>query len=269
MKMGFKRLEFNKTQKVKEEGSVISGKKDAIFLRNKYQTEIDNSWIALVNMIHYCEEESKKVRNAYNEAQEKKQNIEAENEERIKLYESLQNLLTKETDFETKLWETTNKNKKADNITIKQKFSDSDVDEMKFDGMRDYLKQYPEYASKSSFRKILTNIEDKEKEIKKSKKDYNKAVSQYNYYLSFMPKHLLKAEDKVNAYEEILQEGQDKLANSRFKKGVFYKMASEETKAKVCIDTIKHRIEQQKNTLKLLQEDYGNIEKKQLTELSF
>jgi hypothetical protein len=55
--VGFNRIEFNKTKQVKS-GSLLSsltGKNDLIFLRNKWQTELDNSWAALMNMAHYLE----------------------------------------------------------------------------------------------------------------------------------------------------------------------------------------------------------------------
>jgi hypothetical protein len=267
-KMGFKHAGFNQTEKHEEKG-VLTGKKDALFLRNKYQTELDNSHSAAINMIHYIEDKSSEMKSQCNYTLGLKKDKEAHEEERSKLYDSLGNLLTKETDFEDKMWKTTQKGRKVKSITVKQKFKDSDIDEMRYDSMMNYLKQYPEYASKSSFRKITEKIEDKEREIRQSKQKYNDAVSKYNFLLSELPKDIKKAEDKVKVYHEVYEEGENKLKDTRYRKSVFYKMASEETKSKVRLDTLRHRIEQFSNTLDLLKEGVAKASKQSFVEMEY
>jgi len=53
----FKHIDFYTTNQVESGGFIgrLTGKNDLIFLRNKWQTEIDNSWAALMNMAHYLE----------------------------------------------------------------------------------------------------------------------------------------------------------------------------------------------------------------------
>ena len=53
--MTFKRVEFNTTKQIPEKG-MISGRRNTLFLRNKYQTELDNANAAVVHMVHYCED---------------------------------------------------------------------------------------------------------------------------------------------------------------------------------------------------------------------
>jgi hypothetical protein len=268
--MGFERIPFNTTKTIQPKGSnLLTGRPDAIFLRNKYQKELDNAWASVVNMVHYVEEESQKLRDAYSRAQGLKQDIKAHEAERSDLYESLGNLLTKETNFEDKMWQTTQKGRKVKSVTVKQNIKESDVDEMRFDSMMDYIKQYPEYSSKSSFKKILDKIDQKEGEIRQAKKMYNDAVSKYNYYLSFFEKHIQKAEDKFVAYDNLLKEGKDKLDNCRYRKSMFYKMASEEVKAEVNLDIINHRVDQFKNTLEILKGEFVQNQRKTFVEMEY
>jgi len=266
--MAFKHAEFNQTQKHEPKG-VLTGKKDAIFLRNRYQTELDNANSAVVNMVHYVEEQNSELKSQYNYALGLKRDVGAHEEERSKLYDSLGNILTKETNFEDKMWQTTQKGRKVKSVTIKQKFKDSDVDEMRYDSMMDYLKQYPEYASKSSFKKILEKIEEKEREIRHSKQKYNDAVSKYNYLLSDFHKYIQKAEDKIKAYNSIYTEGNKKLGATRYKKSVFYKFASEETKAKVELDTLTHRMDQFRNTLDIIKKEHSANHEKTFKEMEY
>jgi len=266
--MAFKHVRMDTTMHHKPEG-VITGKRDAIFLRNKYQTQLDNRNAAVVNMVKYIQEKNSDLKSQYNYALGLKKDVDAHEEERSKLYDSLGNLLTKETNFEDKMWQTTQKGRKVKSVTIKQKFKDSDVEEMRYDSMMDYLKQYPEYASKSSFRKILDKIEEKEREIRHSKQKYNDGVSKYNYLLSDFRVHIQKAEDKIRAYNKVYEEGKHKLENTRYRKGLFYKLASEETRAKVELDTLTHNIDQFKNTLEIIKKEHSKNEAKTFNEMEY
>ena len=268
--MAFKHMEFNRTEQVPIRGSnLLSGRPDAIYLRNKYQTELDNACAAFVNMTHYVEDENQKLKDAYTYAQGKKQDIKAHEKERADLFDSLGNLLTKETDFEDRMWKTTQKGKKIKSLTVKQNIKESDVDEMRFDSMMDFLKQYPEYASKSSFKKVLDKIDQKEGEIRHAKKIYNDAVSKYNYFLSFFEKHIQKCEDKLEAYNFVLKEGTEKLDQCRFKKSIAYRFASEKEKAEVSLDTLNHRVDQFKNTLKIMKGELAQNQRKTFTEMEY
>lgn len=267
--MPYERVPFNTTKLVKSKGSILTGSNDAIFLRNKYQPELDNAHAAIVNMVHYVEEKTSDAKKVYHQAKGLKQNIGAHLAERSDLYETLGNLLNKETHFEFDMWRTTQENKKVTKVNIKQKFSDSDVDEMKFDSMLEYLKQYPTYASKSAFKEILDKINNKEQEIRKEKEHYNSTVSDYNYEISVLDKEIVKAEDKFSAYDRVLQEGTKKLDNCRYCKSFFYRLASEKKKAEVNLDTITHRTEQFRNTLNLLKGQYEQYKGDMLVELNY
>jgi len=267
--MSFRKVPFNTTKQVPEKGSIITGKKDVIFLRNKYQTELDNAHTSIVNMVHWLEDSNSTLKETYNDAQMLKKNIEAHEQERANLYENLENLLKKETDFESKMWKDTQKGKKIKSITIKQKFNDSDIDEMKYDSMLEYLKQYPEYASKTSFKKIIEKIEEKERELRKEKQQYNQYTSKYNYLLSLFEKDIQKADDKFVVYDKIISEGKNKINETRYVKSIFYKVASEKTKTETNIDTLHHRIEQFRNTLNIIKSEHSENKRKKFVEMEY
>lgn len=267
--MKYGRVPFNTTKQIPEKGNIISGRKDAIFLRNKYQTELDNAHASIVNMVHRIEESNARLKEQYNYAQSVKRNIEAHEEERNSLYETLENLLKRETDFESKMWKDTQKGRKVKSVTIKQKFNESDIDEMKYDSMLEYLKQYPEYASKASFRKIIDKIEEKEREIRREKQQYNQSVSKYNYFLSLFEKDIQKSEDKFAAYDKILSEAKKKIGETRYIKSVFYKFASEKTKAEVNVDMLHHRVEQFKNTLNIIKSELSENKRRKFVEMNY
>lgn len=78
--MGFKRLPHNTTKMVKDEDGLwgkITGRRDVVYLRNKYQTELDNAYADLINMVHFIEEDLQKLRGAYDNSQRLKKSVEA------------------------------------------------------------------------------------------------------------------------------------------------------------------------------------------------
>jgi len=266
--MGFQRAPHNSTEQYEEKG-VLSGKRDAIYLRNKYQTELDNSHAAFINMVHFIEEENTELENVYNTAMAFKEDIKAHETERINAYTALGNKLTKETDFEKWMWDKTQKGKKVKTIKIKQNIRDSDVEEMKYDSMLDYLKQYPTISSKSSFTELTEKINKVETDLREEKKKYNHAVAKANSFLPNYKVWFAKADDKLGAYNKILEEGTKKLAEARYNKGIFKKLASQREKEQTELNTLQHRMEQFSKTLEILKEKHKKYAPKQFEELKY
>lgn len=273
--MAFKQAEFNKTEQTTEKG-ILTGRRNAAFLRNRYQTELDNSNAAVVDMVHYCEDKNRELKEAFNKAQGIKASISAHEKERENAYDALNNLLNKEKDFEafmhketTGMYKEVSKNQSAKNIKIRQRMVSSD-NEMKFASMMRYIDKYPEYQTKSSFKKILDKIEEKEREIRDCKIFYNKAVSRYHELLQAFKVYIQKAKDKIKMYHQLLEEGQNKIGETRYVKGVVYKyLTSERKKQEVTLDTLKHRIPQFENTLKIIEEELSQYEGRKFVELDY
>ena len=177
-------------------------------------------------------------------------------------------MLNKETNFEEKMWGKTQAGRKVKSITLKQKFNDSDIDEMKFDSMMDYIKQYPDYASKSTFRKILDKIEEKEREIRKETEYYNRSIADYNFKLSAFEVLITKADDKFQAYDAIKKEGEKRLSELRYNTSFLNIFRSEQKKAEANLDLLSHRVDQFKNTLSIIKAEHSETSRKKFTEIS-
>ncbi|MBT6774908.1 hypothetical protein HOA91_06075 [Candidatus Woesearchaeota archaeon] len=247
----------------------LSGRDNAIFLKNRYQQELDATWTAIINMVHWLERRNSELKKQYSKVPKLKKDIEAHEEERAKAYTNLGNVLKKETDFEEKMWDKTLKGRKVKSITVKQKFKDSDIDEMRYDSMMDYLKSYPEYASKSTFKRVLDKIDKVESEIRDIKKKYNEAVSEYNANLYEFEITIKKVDDKFGAYDHLKKEAEEKLYRTRYNKGFLSKLRSEQKKAEANIDIISHRTEQFRNTLNIIKSEHSGTQRTQFKEVEY
>jgi len=247
----------------------ITGRTDAVNFKNKYQKELDNTWDGIVTFIHKLEELNRQLKYLYAKIPAAKKNIDAHEEEKDELFTSLHNLLKKETDFEERMWKTTQKNRNIRSINIKQKFTESDVEQITNDSMLDYLKQYPEYASKSSFKQNLEKINEKEKEIRIEKEKYGELVSDYNSMLNTFETLIKKAEDKFDAYYKIKKEGETRLVNLRYNKSALNALRTETDKEEVKLDLLNHRPDQFKNTLEIIKSEFANAQRKSFVEMPY
>jgi hypothetical protein len=250
-------MQYDQTPQVHGNGlrGLVTGRNDAVFLRNRYQTELDNTNITIVKSIARLEDASRELKAAYNQAQKLKNDVIKHENERRALYSSLENLLNKETDFEEGMWDKTTKRNKVKTINIRQKINESDVEEMHFDSMMDYLKQYPEYGSKTAFKQTRDKIENKEREIRETGEKYNEAVSEYNHQFSIMEIEVQKTNDNISTYYHLLEDGKKRLSESRYVCGIFHSLASEKAKQEVSLDVLRHRVDRAKNTIGIIKSD--------------
>lgn len=228
----------------------ITGKQDAIAIKEEYQKALDYAYEKVKSNVKHLYEMNHKLKYAKADAKKFKDNMVADEEEKAKLYESLGNLLNKETDFEKTMMGVSQKGKKATTIKIKNK----DVDDVNV-AMRDYLDKYPEYASKSSFKRILDRISEIEAGIKETKKKYNEQVSIIFRELEYFPRVIMEAEDKINVFRTQLKEGTEKLKSMRYLKSMFYKLSAEKEKIKVNIHTLYYRIDEFEKTIQQLKKE--------------
>ncbi len=273
-KMEFKHAEFNTTEQIEEKG-IISGRKNTIFLRNKYQTELDNANAAVVDMVHYCQRRSEELKESFNKAQGIRASIKPHEKERENAYTSLGNLLNREKGFEAFMHKETSgmyknvfSNRPAKSIKIKQKINNSD-NEMIFASMVKYIKKYPEYQTKSSFKRIYDKILEQEKEIREIEVASKKAVSAYHNCLTPFEINVQKANDKIKMYHQLLEEGQRKIDETRYKRGIFYKLTSERKRNEANLDIIKHRMSQFENTLKIIEDELSQYEGIKFKEMEY
>ncbi len=247
----------------------ITGKKDAIAIKEEYQKALDYVHRQIEKKIKWLYRMNHKLKDNLALVQKYKKDIVADEEEKLQLYATLNNLLVKETNFEKEMLRTFQKGKKNTKVTIKTKIKDSEVDDFRINAVQEYLDKYPEYASKSTFKKILDKITEIEKGIKNTKKKYNSAVSKVLKELAYWPRNLMEAEDLVKRFKNQLKEAKEKLSKMRYLKSIAYKLASEKEKMKVNIHTLYYRIEEMENTINQFKREVAKARKQDLEEMDY
>jgi hypothetical protein len=239
----------------------LTGKKDAIFIKEEYQKALDHVHEEVKSKVKWLQGMNHKLKDNQAAIQKYKQHIKADEEEREELYRSLTNLLMTELEHEGKMFKELKKRSSKTKTIIKPKIKDSDVEEFKINSSEEFQNNYPKYASKSSFKNILCNISEIENGIKQTKKKYNRAVSEVMRELSYWPKNIMQAEDLIKRFKEQLKEAKHKLTNMRYLNSIFYKLSSEKEKQKVNLHTLYYRMEELENTVKKLKEEVTSAEK--------
>lgn len=247
----------------------ITGKKDAIAIKEEYQNALDHTHEQVNKKVKWLYGMNHKLKDNLALVQKYKKDIVADEDEKLELYATLNNLLVKETNFEKEMPKESKKGKKNAKVTIKPKIKDSDVDNFRINAVQEYLEKYPEYASKSSFKKILDKIAETEKGIKDTKKKYNKAISEVLRELAYWPRNLMEAEDLVKRFKEQLKEAKEKLNKMRYLKSIAYRLASERAKMKVNIHTLYYRIEEKENTIKQFKSEVVKAKRQDLEEMDY
>jgi len=245
----------------------ITGKKDAISIKEEYQKALDYSHEKISNKVSFLYKMNHKLKENLALVQQYKKDIISHEEERKSLYRNLEELLNKEKVHEKDMWSVTKENEKDSNVVIKQKFNDSDIDEVKFNSIRENIKQYPEYHT--MFKKNLEIIDKKESDIRYKKERYNHAISAVLKELSYFPRNIIEAEGLVKRFKAQLKEGQEKLNSMRYLKSFLYKLASETEKIKVNIHTLYYRVEEMEDTIQKLKEESEKARKQNLEEMDY
>ena len=253
--MSFKEAEFNTTKQIKG-GNLITGSRDAVFLRNRFQTEVDNANAAFVNMIHHVEDDERfKITRFIHQAEKLEKDILAHTDERKRLYDSLDELLKKELGQEYIMF---NLNPQGVNIKATELGTSVHIGGLGSTGIVNtaplkYLEKYPELQAKASFATILHKIE--EKEIRIAVQNFNQEVAIFKSTLPSLETDLKKCEDKQKAYFKLLEEWNEKRKLARYFNSFWFKILPEDKKASLIPDTITHRIEQFTNTLNIFQSE--------------
>jgi hypothetical protein len=254
--MPFKQASFNITPQVKG-GSRITGSRDAVFLRNKYQTELDNAHSSLVNMVHHIEDnERQKIIDYLYTSESLERDIKSHISEKAHLYAELRDTLDKELDFQK--WMRSRTEKMASATTKNLRTDVQRVDnssEISIEAVTDFLKVNPEHASTPGLISLTESIKEKEKEIRLKEESFHQAVAGFNHEIPFLESDLLKCDDKLIIYQSLLKEWGEKRKAYRYFSSLLFSILPEDKKAELLPDTIKHRVTQFTNTLELFKKE--------------
>jgi len=257
----FKRIDFNTTNQVEYGGFIarLTGKNDLIFLRNKWQTEIDNPWAALMNMAHYLETCEDYVHTIlrFNDLARFRGEIHDANVKRAKLYENVFKYIQQDQAYSERMWRihqemykskspvSGNYSRSLDNISI----------------TREEVKKYVEMYPRIEIRNDIQLIKDMEAEADRKKSKYRQDISLLRSYFEQFKLELIKCESKYDAYNKILETGTSELFSCKFKSSLFYSILPEQQKNDLRIDVLKHRVDQVERTIAHYREIKAKVEK--------
>ena len=247
----------------------ITGKKDALFLKKRYQERLDEQHGLLKRKLDWLRMMNHKLKDALKEMQRLGADIEADEEERKKLYFSLNELLDKEMKHEGGMFEKYVPAIENNSFSQHQRFKDSDIEEAIFGNVMSFLDKYPEYRTRESFKNLINQIEKVEAGIKATKKQMNSAVADALNEIAYFPRNFIEYRDLDKKYYEILGEGTERIENCRYVKGRLFQMLTEEDKKNILIDTLNHDPDHFKNTVdrleievKKAESDIANLKRK-------
>lgn len=245
----FAHIKFDTTKQIETGGflSRLTGKNDLIFLRNRWQTEIDNAWAALMNMAHYLEtcDDSVETIIRFNSLAKLRGEIQDANVKRERMYANVFKYIQKDQEYSERMWKihqdmykssptnTGNYSKSRHNINITH------------GEIKKYVSVYPQIEIKND----IQMIKDLENSIAKKKSEYRENVAILRDYFEQFKLELIKCESKYTTYNKLLDEGKSQLGGNRFEGSIFYNIMTAEQKQELKIDTIKHRVDQVEQTL--------------------
>ena len=241
---------------------------DPVYWKKTIQTEPDTRWATFDTTTEKLTTEFEKFNRQAMEITEEENNMEAYKSEWAESLTSLGNILNKNTNHEKQMWDTTQRNKNTKGLKIKQKFKDSDVDEIKFNNMMEYIKQYPELQSQRTIEKLVESVKEKRNEIVSASKTYGQAKKEVNVYLNIAKNKLQEAEDELISFEKMKKEGETKV-NDAQDKGLKNKLLNwnktEAEKQSTRLDMFKYdrKIDVSKNQLKLIEQRIKKYEERE------
>ncbi len=238
---------------------------DPVYWKKTIQTELDKRWAAYDTTADKLKEGFEKFNRQAMEITEEEHNVDTYNQEWAESLTSLGNLLNKNTSHEKQMWDTTQKNRNVKGLKIKQKFKDSDVDEIRFNNMMEYIKQYPELQAQKTVDKLVENVKSKRDDIVSTSKTYRQAIKEANVYLNIAKNKLQESEDELAAFESMKKEGEQKV-NEAQDKGLINKIlnktktAAEKQSTRLVFYEYDRKIDVSKNQLKLIKERIKDYE---------
>lgn len=247
--MTFKHIPSNTTKYVEMSGIFgrFSGKNDLIYLRNKWQRELDNAWAALMNMTHYLEENDayKQTVIRSNDIARYRGSVDDKKKEKDSLYKEVFKCIEKDQAYEERMWKIHQEMYKTSSHAsqnVSRSFKNINVTK---EEIKRYVTRYPTTQTSND----LQMIKDTEKRLKDSRADYRHNLALLRDYFEQFKLELGKLESKYKAYIDIKEEGTRQLEACSYKNTVFYRMSTMEFKQSMCLNTLQHRVNQVETTI--------------------
>jgi CBS domain-containing protein len=241
--------------------------RDPDFWKELFQKELDTRWHIFDANLENLNIQWENFKKIHMEVAETESGLRAYEREWDKSLTSLGNLLNKNAVHEKMMWDTTQKNRKVKGLKVNQKFRDSDVDEIRFNNMIDYIKQYPELQAQRTIDRSVDNVRDKRSEVLSAQKAYDGKIKETNTYLNTAKSKLQKVEHQLDSFETIKTEGEKKIKEEQsklsFKIRSALMTAAEKESLKLFLFEFDRKIEESRDQLKLMRDDLKEYEKRE------
>ncbi|MDD5531091.1 MAG: hypothetical protein PHX21_13820 [bacterium] len=252
--MGYKRIPHNKTKYVEMGGilSKLSGRNNAIYIKNHWQRAIDNDWASLMNMAHYIEQCTDTIQTIvrFNAISKDRGIIHDANIKRRDLYAKIESAIKEDQQYSERMLKiqlnegATINNFNAKNMTV----STGDIQK--------YVESYPHIEIKTD----MQLIRSMEQDINYKKQKYRENIASLRDYFEQFKLELIKLKSKNARYESDLEEGKNAVLEDAYLNSIFYKYSSNENKYLLKLSTERHSHEQVRRTIKHYEEIKEKVE---------
>ncbi len=248
----------------------LTGRTSAIYLKKRYEDKLDEVWKdfdSTIDKINEQNAEFDKIDTAIPGLKKTLSVIESEWHESLT---SLGNILEKTKQHEWEMWKTTQESRHIRVQKNSPRIKYSDVDEMNFNSMTDFIKQYPEMQSQKAIDKAMQAVEEKRKELIDAQKELDKAISARNLAVSTFEKLTEKAQENLNTFEELIKEAEERVNNSPYNKSkLWHALKTEYEKEATKLDLMPYRgkLEERKKVLERVKSQHAKYQRKEFVDM--
>ncbi len=248
----------------------LTGRTSAIYQKKRYEDKLNEIWKEFDNTMSEINEQNAEFDRLDTTIPGLRKTLSAMKDEWKESLTSLGNILEKTKRHEWEMWETTQKSRQIRVQKNAPKIKYSDVDEMNFNSMTDFIKQYTELQSQKVIDKAVQAVEEKRKELVSAQKELDKVISERNLIVSKFEKLTDKAQKNLEAFEELIKEAEEKVNNSSYNKSkLWHALKTEYEKEATKLDLMEYRgkLEERKSVLERVKGQHAKYERKAFVDM--
>ncbi len=248
----------------------LTGRPSAIYLKKRYEDKLNEIWKEFDSTMEKIESQNTKFDEIDTTIPGLKKTHQIAKEEWSESLTSLENLLKRTMRHEWEMWSKTQESRKMRVQKNAPRLKYSDVDEMNFNSMTDFIEKYPELQSQKNVERAMDAVTEKRKEVIGAQKELDKAISERNLVVSTFEKLTQKAEDNLGTFEELINEAEEKVNKSRYNTSkIRNPLATEYERDATKLELLpyKGKLKERKSVLKRVQGQHAKYERKDFVEM--
>ena len=243
----------------KLKGSRITGSRDAIFVRNRYQDQLDRVSESITEEINNMEHGNRrKMLGYYHKAEALRVDLQSHLAELNRLEITLEHLLEHDFTQEYKMWKD-----HAQGLSIRTKEGlgsnvVSILGSTHTTPALKYLEKYPEHSSHPNIQLTKKSLEAKLRDVRVVGEKYHHDASMYNHEIPYLEKNIRKCHTILERYDTLLVRGTAELGRCRYVNSLLFRWLPADHKLKMQLDTLGHFIEKSRSMLDLFESELSS-----------